>query len=374
MNEAQLRLAAAHFSVLDDPRLPRGLNHPLVNIVIIALCAVLSDADSFYDIEDFGRLKRTWLSSFLDLSQGIPSHDTFGRTFARLDPHQFQSCVLDWIRVVLGGSLTPEDVLAIDGKTLRGSAREDVKAIHMLNVWSHRQGLCLMSTAVAGKGNEITALPSLLDTLSVLELAGCIVTVDAMGTQRQVARQLVSLKAHYVMALKANHKYLHEDVTWLFEQTYAFDDVFETRERGHGREEIRRCELLSDVSYLDPHGWPGLCSVARVTYQRTVKTHTSVETRIFLSSLNADAQTHLHAVRTHWEVENKLHWTLDVVLGEDGHTYAQDHGPENMAVLRQLALNLLNRDPSTQPLKRKRKQAALSDDYRSSLLARLAFP
>ncbi len=364
--------------MLPDPRIERTKAHPLVNVVVIALCAVLSDAESFYDIADFGELKRDWLSSFLDLSCGIPSHDTFGRVFARLDPLHFQRCVLDWIRSAIGGSLTPEDVLAIDGKQLRGSARDDVRAVHMLNVWSHQHGLCLISTAVDGKSNEITALPSVLDTLSLLELSGCIITVDALNTQREVARKVIEYQANYVMALKDNQPKLSEDVRWLFEdaEQHGFaqveHDQFETCERGHGREETRRCELLSDVSYLEDHRWPGLQSVARVTCIRTLKGKTSSETRYYLTSLETDAKKVLHAVRTHWEVENKLHWSLDVVFGEDSHRYAKDHGPENMAVLRQLALNLLKLNPSKGSLKGKRKKAAWDDTFRAALLAPLA--
>jgi predicted transposase YbfD/YdcC len=402
MEQAQLRLAAQCFAEVPDPRVDRTKQHPLVNVIVIALCAVLADAESFYDIEAFGHEKREWLSQFLDLKNGIPSHDTFGRVFALLDPTHFQTCFLDWVRAAIGGSLSPEDVLAADGKQLRGSARDGIRAVHMLNVWSHRHGLCLTSTAVDGKSNEITALPGLLDTLSLLDVAGCIVTVDALNTQREVARKLQGHGANYViprgfpvvMALKVtegnprgeNQPRLYEDVAWLFEdaQGVGFEgvehEVLETVECGHGREERRRCVVLSELSYLEEHAWPGLKSVAQVTRLRSTKRKTSAETCYYLSSLNADADEVLRATRAHWGVENKLHWTLDVVFGEDAHSYAADHGPENMtggnprgmAVLRQFALNLLRQDTSKGSLKGKRKRAAWNDNFRAQLLRRLA--
>lgn len=377
MNEEQLRLAALQFAELPDPRVERTRDHPLVNVVVIALCAVMAEAESFYDIETFGQSKGEWLGQFLDLEKGIPSHDTFGRVFARLDPMQFRSCFLEWVRSAIGGSLTAEDVLAIDGKRLCGSARPEVKAIHMLNVWSHQHGLCLSSTAVEGKSNEITAVPGLLDTLSLLDLAGCIITVDALNSQREVASKLIEHDAEYVMALKGNQPKLFEDVLWLFEDALETGlegvgyDLHETNERGHGRRERRECLMLSELSYLEEHHWPGLTSVARVTCERSLKGKTSTETRYYLCSLEVDAKKILHAVRAHWEVENKLHWTLDVVFGEDAHSYAKDHGPENMAVLRQFALNLLRHDSSKGSLKGKRKRAAWDDDFRAQLLARL---
>lgn len=371
MSEEMLRQAVASFSVLPDPRADRGQNHPLINIVAIALCAVVSDADSFYDIEDFGHLKRDWLSGFLDLSHGIPAHDTFGRVFSRLDPMHFQACALDWVRTIVSGKLTPGDVIALDGKTLCSSVREDVRAVHMVSAWSHRHGLCLTSTAVDHKSNEITALPSVLDTLSLLKLAGCIVTIDAMGTQREIAQKLVELEAHYVLALKDNQPNLYEDVCELFDQQTAYD-AFETGERGHGRSETRQCDVISDAAlltvHLQDHDWPGLRSVIKLTSTRTIGDQTSTAERYFVSTLTTSAEHVLSVVRAHWEIENKLHWTLDVIFDEDRHSYAKDHGPENMAVLRHLALNLLRLEPSKTPLKRKRKKAALSDEYRASLL------
>ena len=199
-----LRLAVLHFEDLPDPRLERSKQHPLVNVVVIALSAVIAGAESFYEIEAFGQTKRAWLEQFLELANGIPSHDTFNRVFSLLEPAHFQACALNWVRTVVGGRLSAGDVLSIDGKQLGGSASKELRAVHMLNVWSYQHGLCLTSTAVDGKSNEITSVPGLLDTLSLLEIAGCTVTMDALNTQREVARKVRQHEAEYVMALKGN--------------------------------------------------------------------------------------------------------------------------------------------------------------------------
>ena len=306
------------------------------------------------------------------MKNGIPSHDTFNRVFSLLDPAHFQTCALDWVRAAVGGSLTAEDVLAIDGKQLRGSACAAVRAVHMLNVWSHAHGLCLTSTAVDGKSNEITHMPGLLDTLSLLDLAGCIVTVDALNTQRDIAVKVKEHNAEYIMALKQNHAKLYEDVAWLFENAdEQLDNSFETCERCRGRNEVRYCTVLSEASelaFLEAHNWPGLESVAKVSSKRTLKGRTTQDVRYYLCSFKAKAEKLLPTVRAHWGVENKLHWTLDVVFGEDAHPYTDRHGAENMSVLRQFALNLLRQDTSKGSLKAKRKRAAWDDDFRAYIL------
>lgn len=369
----QLRLAVLHFSALPDPRIERSKQHLLVNIVAIALSAVLAGADSFYEIESFGHTKRTWLEQFLELKNGIPSHDTFNRVFSLLDPAHFQTCALDWVRAVVAGGLSAEDVLAVDGKQLRGSAHSALKAVHMLNVWSHTHGLCLSSTAVDGKSNEITHVPGLLDTLSLLDLAGCIVTVDALNTQRTIAVKVKEHHAEYIMALKQNQAKLYEDVAWLFENAEPEQqgNTFQTRERSRGRDELRYCTVLaeaSELAYLKAHQWPGLESVARLSRERSVKGQTTHEVTYYLCSFKAQAEKLLQAVRAHWGVENKLHWTLDVVFSEDAHSYRDRRGAENMAVLRQFALNLLRQDTSKGSLKGKRKRAAWDDDFRARIL------
>lgn len=368
----QLRLAVLHFEDLPDPRIERSKQHSLVNIVAIALSAVLAGADSFYEIESFGHTKKAWLEQFLELENGIPSHDTFNRVFSLLDPAHFQTCALDWVRAAVGGRLSAEDVLAIDGKQLRGSAHSALRAVHMLNVWSHRHGLCLTSTAVDGKSNEITHMPSLLDTLALLDLAGCIVSVDALNTQRDIALRVKQHEAEYIMALKQNQAKLYEDVAWLFENTKPmFSNTFETHERSRGRDEWRHCTVLSgsaELTYLEAHRWPGLESVAKVSSKRTTQGQTLQEVRYYLCSFKAAAEKLIPTVRAHWGVENKLHWALDIVFGEDAHTYTNRRGAENMSVLRQFALNLLRQDSSKGSLKGKRKRAAWDDDFRARIL------
>lgn len=363
----ELRLAVVHFEGLLDPRIERSKQHSLLNVVVIALSAVIAGAESFYEIEAFGQSKQTWLGQFLDLKNGIPSHDTFNRVFSLLEPAHFQACALDWVRAVVEPGLSAEDVLAIDGKQLRGSGNEKLKAVHMLNVWSQRHGLCLTSTAVDGKSNEITSVPGLLDTLSLLDLAGCIVSVDALNTQRKVADKVKQHKAEYVMALKQNQATLFEDVVWLFDNAER-NNLFVTHERSRGRDERRHCAVLSELDYLQPHHWPGLESVAKVSTERTCKGKTSHDVRYYLCSFKAEAAKVLHVVRAHWEVENKLHWTLDVVFNEDQHDYAERRGAENMSVLRQFALNLLRQDKSKGSLRGKRKRAAWDDDFRARII------
>lgn len=365
----QLRLAVVHFGEMPDPRLERSKRHSLANIVTIALSAVIAGAESFYEIEAFGQTKRAWLEEFLELENGIPSHDTFNRVFSLLEPTHFQACALDWVRAVIGGTLSAGDVLAIDGKQLCGSASAELSAVHMLNVWSHRHGLCLTSAAIDGKSNEITSVPGILDTLSLLEIAGCTVTVDALNTQREVAKRVKEHKAEYVLALKGNQGTLFKDVEWLFEtEAEQLENIFETRERSRGRDEVRHCAVLSELDYLQPHQWPGLKSIAKVITERTVKGTAAQEVRYYLCSFEAEAAQVLHAVRAHWEVENKLHWTLDVVFNEDQHDYTHKRGAQNMSVLRQFAMNLLRQDNSKGSLKGKRKKAAWDDAFRARIL------
>jgi predicted transposase YbfD/YdcC len=364
------------FGDLPDPRAAQR-RHPLLNIVTIALIAVIAGADDCTEFEQFGWAKYSWLETFLDLSHGIPSHDTFSRTFALLDPTHWQSCFVDWVRFVLKGQLEPGDTLALDGKCLRGAGEQ---AVYLVNAWSSAQGLCLAQTQIAEKSNEITALPGLLETLSLLDLQGCTVTVDAMGTQREVARSIVAKQADYLMALKANQPSLSDDVQWLFAQPRDTQGQLlglehaETRATQHGREEHRQAWVISDIAYLAAHAWPGLQAVVCLRSQRTVRGKTTVEQRFFLSSAPLTAQSALERIRAHWEVENKLHWVLDVLFKEDRHRARLGHGPANLGVLRQLALNLLRRTPSpprVTSLKGKRKRAAWDTSFLEQVLALL---
>lgn len=371
-NDASL---LTHFAQLDDPRDERGKEHLLLDIVSIAICAVICGAESWTDIEEYGHAKLDWLKTFLALPNGVPTHDTFARLFARLDPEQMQQCFVSWITAI--SRLTQGEVIAIDGKTVRGSYdRSSGKgAIHMVSAWASRNRLVLGQRKVDEKSNEITAIPQLL---AVLSIAGCIVTIDAMGCQREIAAAIIDQGADYVLALKDNQPSLFEDVQWLFEQAESTQfqevvhEVAQSVDKGHGRIEIRRCWTLSgcELDYLvQKQHWKGLQTVAMVQSQRRVDGKVSIERRYYLSSLGQDAQVMNAAIRTHWAIENGLHWVLDVSFGEDGCRIRKDHAPQNMSLLRQMALNLLGQDKSTKiGIKAKRKKAGWDDAYLVKIL------
>jgi predicted transposase YbfD/YdcC len=376
MEANQVKIAVNIFSEIPDHRKNRGLNHSLVTIIVMALCAVMSGADTFVEIQAFGHTKRDWFRQFLEFKR-VPDHETFRRVFARLNPIHFQHCILNWVRQAIGGKLEDGDIISIDGKSLRGTSAQEVKAIHMVNAWSHNQGLCLASTAVDGKSNEITALPNIIDTLSLLDLEGCIVTIDAMGTQREVARKLTDLNGSYILALKRNQLTLFEDTLEMFEDALRRPiaetelDRYVTTEHGHGREEKRECWVLPATPDLDDHMWPGLESVILVRSERTLKGVTTTEDRYFLSSLIKNAKQALEGVRTHWGVENKLHWVLDVAFNEDKNRTAKDHGAENLSVIRKLALNLIRMEGTKGSIAKIRKLLGWDDAYRSRVLLQL---
>jgi predicted transposase YbfD/YdcC len=334
-------------------------------------------------VETFGRAKLGWLRAFLALPGGIPSHDTFGRVFARLDPDEFRGCFLAWVRAVAGDEAA-DGVVAIDGKTARRSHDRGTgqAALHLVSAWASASGLVLGQVATADKSNEITAIPALL---RLLALEGCTVTIDAMGCQTAIAAQLVGQGADYVLALKDNQPALHEKVRLALADARAAAgtalaprdlDGTRTVSKGHGRLEVRRCWALGDpeyLAYLDPDGaWAGLRSVALVEAERRIGDARSSEVRYYLSSLPADAARLERAVRAHWGIENRLHWVLDVAFREDGSRVRTDHAPQNLAILRHLALNLLRRDPSKGSIATKRFRAALDDRHLRAILAQLA--
>ena len=366
-----------HFSSLVDPRIDRTKRHSLMDIVTIALCGVIAGADSWVDVEAFGRRKAGWLGKMLDLPNGIPSHDTFGRVFARLDAQQFERCFTEWVlavREVLQG-----DVVAIDGKRVRRSHDRYIgkDAIHMVSAWASASGVALGQTRVDGGSNEITAIPRLLE---MLQVEGCIVTIDAMGCQKEVASKILGERADYVLAVKRNQGRLHEDVRDIFDlaRKSGFDsldhDYHETMNAGHGRIETRRCWAVSDldhIRYVDEGGqWPGLTTLVMVEGERLVGGKTTVESRYYISSLPNDASRLLNAVRSHWGIENELHWSLDVTFNEDASRVRIGNGAENFSVLRRMALNLLKAEKTTKrSLAGKRKDAAWDDDYLFKVLA-----
>lgn len=359
--------------------------HRLDEIMVLSICAVICGADGFTSIEEFGRAKEDWLRSFLELEHGIPSHDTIGRVFARIDPAEFEQCFLEWVRSAC--EATDGEVVAIDGKTLRRSydRASGQAALHMVDAWASKRRMTLGQLKTEGKSNEITAIPKLLETL---EVAGCIVSCDAMGCQRDIAKAVVEEGADYVLTLKSNQGELLADTKALFDkldesvssgQVASSKHCHQSTDGGHGRVEVRRCQALDigGKGWLDTDGWPGLRTVGRVTAERHVgdeatTEETTVETRYFISSLEADAEQFLEAVRTHWHVENKLHWVLDVAFGEDQSRIRTSHAPENMAVVRRLALNLLEQEKSSSVgVKNRRLRAGWDDDYLLKVLQHL---
>ncbi|MBI3795965.1 MAG: ISAs1 family transposase [Deltaproteobacteria bacterium] len=356
-----------HFASLPDPRIARHRWHNLSDILVIAVCAVLCGAERFPAIEDFGHEREEWLSQFLELPAGIPSHDTFNRVFRLLDPLQVQACFLSWMQAV--AETTAGEGVAIDGKALRHSFDKGraKRAIHMVSAWATANGVVLGQRKVDAKSNEITAIPELLDLLA---LKGCIVTIDAMGCQRTIAQKIVEQGADYVLALKGNQPTLEQAVARFFvtgpqaEAHRASSEYQEQTEQGHGRVETRCAWISAELdAELRATAWPGLRSIGMVEATRTVAGETSVEQRFYLSSLPPEAPHFARAVRTHWGIENKLPWTLDVTFREDQSRLRTGHGAENFAVLRHIALNLLRQEPSTKSLPRKRLACALNPDY-----------
>jgi predicted transposase YbfD/YdcC len=364
-----------HFADLEDPRVQGRCAHKLFDIVVIALLAVLSGAEGWDAMETYGKGKQTWLATFLSLPNGIPSHDTFRRVLSRLDPSQLEARFQNWIASLL----EPLDatVVAIDGKTLRGSYDRGhrLKALQLVSAWCTEHRLVLGQTPVDSKSNEITAIPVLLEQL---DLTGAIVTMDAMGTQRAIAQQIRQAKADYILALKGNQGSLYATAQAFFEEfqkQQGHDELMVDHchqvESGHHRIERRSCWVFraSDIfpASVCQH-WPGLKSVVVVHSQRQLWNKTTCETRFFLSSLAVDAADFAHYIRSHWQVENVLHWSLDVVFAEDSSRIRSQHGPRNLSILRRLALNLLRQHPGRGSLKMKRYRASLDEQFLLEIL------
>lgn len=376
MEEQVSATLTTHFGNLTDPRVERTKLHTLFDILVIAICAILAGADNWEDIADFGQAKQDWFKTFLELPNGIPSHDTFNRVFARLDPQEFQASFLSWIKAV--SALLGGQVIAIDGKILRRSHDRGLgqAAIDMVSAWACTNRLVLGQVKVDDKSNEITAIPALLH---VLEVAGCIVTIDAIGCQTEIAETIVDKQGDYVLALKDNQGRLFEDVQLLFAdleksqyKAYAFDYA-KTLDKNHGRLESRECWTISDPEVLRHlrgfENWKNLCTVSRIRAQRHVGEEKSCEDRYHLASL-VGAKRILWAVRSHCGIENELHWTLDLAFDEDHCRVRKDHGPQNFAILRHIALNLLKQEKTVKRgIKGKRLLAAWNQDYLLKVLA-----
>lgn len=359
-----------YFAVLPDPRRDKCKKHLLLDIIAIAILAVISGADNFVEIEEFGEAKKEWLESFLTLENGIPSHDTFRRVFGLIDPVQFRECFLGWIAAIQ--TVTKQEVVAVDGKSLRGSLERatEKSAIQMVSAWASQVGMSLGQVRCEEKSNEITAIPELLKMLAI---EGCIVTIDAMGCQSEIVRQIVEQKADYQISLKGNQGILHEEVKEYFEWARKIEfreieyDYFESIEKDHGRIERRRCWAVADIEWLTKvEKWSGLRSIAAVEVEREELTtgRKSCETRYFISSLEASAKLHCETARQHWRIENSLHWVLDVAFREDFSRVRKDHAPENFAILRQIALNLLKQNKQTKAgIKARRLRAGWDNEF-----------
>jgi len=365
-----------HFGEVADPRIERSKRHQLLDIIIIALCGVICGADGWVEIEEFGKAKLNWLRSFLELPNGIPSHDTFGRVFAALDPQQFEQGFGRWVEALAGR--TGGQVVALDGKTLRGSHDRSAgqRALHMVSAWASANRLVLAQVAVDGKSNEITALPLLLE---MLDLRGCTVTIDAIGCQTAIARKIVEQGADYVLTVKANQGRLYEAVQEAFQLAEAdgFAGVAHDRERtvekGHGRIETRRTTTVSEPAWLaevDPGTtWAGLRSIGKIERRRELRGDVSEETHYYLSTLPGDARGLGGAVREHWGIENGEHWVLDIAFREDESRVRVGHAAQNLGVLRRLALNLLRQDTGAKVgIKARRLRAGWDEQYLLRLL------
>lgn len=382
-NEHPTLSLSRHFENLVDPRMARTRHHELIDIIVIAICCLICGGENYYHMAEFGRAKQAWFKTFLRLPNGIPSHDTFNRLFARLDPAEFLRCFLSWTESLR--SAIDKEIVAIDGKALRRARNAGDSLPYIVSAWARENSLVLGQWKVADKSNEITAVPELL---RVLDLAGCIVTVDAMGCQKKIAKEIVESDADYVMALKGNHQQVHAEVGSFLDDAVAealrprakgvqpsagaASIVWhETVEKDHGRHETRRYYQSEHLDWFaDRDQWTGLRSVGMVESIREIDGQRSVERRYYLSSLPADVQTFARAVRGHWSVENQLHWILDVQLREDDSRARAGHAPENLATLRRLALNLLKRDRTKRPsIKGRQLNAAWDHAYLLRLLA-----
>jgi predicted transposase YbfD/YdcC len=361
-----------HFQDLEDPRVERTRKHPLINIVFIAVCAVLSGANSFAAIAEFGGDRRSWFARYLDLSNGIPSDDTFARVLARLDPAAFEKCLLGWIQTVQ--ELSENRLIAIDGKTLRGSydRRDGKAAIPMVSAWATANALSLGQVVVGAKSNEITAIPALL---RLLEITGAVVTIDAMGCQKEIAGLIRDGEGDYVLAVKENQPTLYERVGAAvdegLEQDAACIDEYRTEERGHGRQEVRTYAVFPAPATVDPEGlWRDLKAVGVTFSERTdARGRTSLEGRYYILSRLLPAEEFAAAVRGHWSIENQLHWQLDVSFREDACRVRTDYAPANLSVIRRFALGLLKRETECRRgIETKRLKCAASDEYREKAL------
>jgi predicted transposase YbfD/YdcC len=373
MSEMTLdRSLMTHFSTLADPRCSLKRRHTLTDMIAIAIAGVLCGADGWVQIAQFGRAKRAWLEQFLELPHGIPAHDTFGRVFSLLQPEAFEACFRAWVETLR--EVIPGEVVAIDGKTLRRShdRGKGLAALHLVSAWATANRVVLGQVATDAKSNEITAIPQLLE---LLQLNGCIVTIDAMGCQTKIAERIVAQGGAYVLALKGNQGVLAAEVEEAFIGADARDyaDVdsqfLETVEQGHGRRETRRYRTLGDLSGVPRSAlWAAMNMIGMVESEREVAGTLTRETRFYIGCIGTDAKTFAGAVRAHWGVENRLHWSLDVSFNEDASRVRDPEARENLALIRRLALTRLQHDETKLGIHSKRMKAAWDERYLTKLV------
>ena len=369
------------FKELQDPRGMKGQEHAFLSIVMIAILATIGGARGWEDIELYAESHEIWLEKFLDLRNGIPHADTYRRVFERVNPESLQQCFLSWVNQIVEAS--GAQVIPIDGKSVRGSydRSKGQSALHLVSAWASEHRLMLGQVKVENKSNEITAIPSLL---KLLDIAGCIITIDAMGTQTEIAKQIVSKEADYILSLKANHPTLYTQVETWFEtaQSQGFKGIEHSYDRrveaGHNRQENRQIWVVPVAAISDlyqPTPWAGLQSLVMVVRVRQLWNKTTREVQFYLTSLLADAVRISRAIRAHWGIENQLHWVLDVTFGEDASRIRNGHSPENFALLRRMAVSLLNQETSTKrSLRQKAKRAAMNTNYMLQVLANAFAP
>ena len=372
MDHAEPNSISIYFADLPDPRVERTRLHNLLDILTIALLGIVCGAEGWDQMEEFGDGKLDWLRTFLPLANGIPCADTFRRVFGALDPKEFHACFQKWVQS-LSQSLAGK-VVAIDGKTLRGSydTAAQQSPLHLVHAWAAQNQLLLGQLATEEKSNEITAIPMLL---KLLDLKGAVVTIDAMGCQTKIAKAIVEQGADYVLALKGNQETLHQEVVDLFSDKKA--DVkaplpyAQTVDGDHGRIETRRTYVTSDIDwFVDQSEWSKLHCFVMVESEREIGDKKTLERRYYISSLSANAERFSGIIRSHWSVENQLHWSLDVALGEDQSRVRKDHGPENLSLVRKMALMLLKRETTKKRgIRTKQYRACLDNDYLLSVLA-----
>lgn len=358
------------FEGLPDPRMDRTRRHKLVDILVMGLVSLLTGGESFTDMEDFCQVRLDWFKTFLELPNGIPSHDTFNRVFSALDPHAFLACFGTWVEGICPN--LRDEVVAINGKALRRALNEGESIPYIVSAWASKNGLVLGQVKVAEKSNEITAVPELL---RMLKLKGAIVTLDAMGCQKEIAANIIDQQADYVLALKGNHATVHEEVKGFFEDavppcavrcadTAEKDkmDFHQTIDKGHGRIETRRYWQSTHIDWFEDRAlWKGLRSFGMVESIRKVKGKSTIERRYFLSSLPLNARRFGEAVRGHWGIENSLHWSLDVTFREDDSRARTRNAAQNVASLRRIALNLIKKDRTLKRSVRSKRYIASID-------------